>query len=157
MVRAYLGIGTNLGDRMAYLQGAVDGLRRADGVDVVAVSSVYETAPVGGPEQGAFLNAVVAVDTELAPIGLLRVAQQLEAAAERVRIERWGPRTLDVDVLVFGDTESDDPELLLPHPRIADRAFVLIPFEEIAPGIIASLGATIPADQDVTVIAQGLQ
>ncbi len=157
MARAYLGIGTNLGDRVTYLQGAVDGLRRAAGVDVVDVSSIYETAPIGGPEQGAFLNAVVAVDTDLDPIGLLRVAQQLETEAERVRIERWGPRTLDVDVLMFGTIRSDDPELLLPHPRMTDRAFVLIPLAEIAPELTASLGVTIPADQDVRRFAEGLQ
>ena len=157
MVRAYLGIGTNLGDRMAYLQAAVDGLRRADGVEVSTVSSVYETAPVGGPEQGAFLNAVVAVDTELEALGLLRVAQALETDAERVRIERWGPRTLDVDVLLFGDVVSDDPDLLIPHPRMSERAFVMIPLAEIAPEVIERLQTEIPTDQAVEMFGDRLR
>src|ERR1700712_5897257 len=98
--RAYLGIGSNLGDRFAYLQLAVDELVTADGVAVVGISPVYETAPVGGPEQPDYLNAVVAVDTTLTAHELLRVAQAIEAEADRVRTVRWGPRTLDVDVLL---------------------------------------------------------
>jgi len=115
-VRAYLGIGSNLGDRLAHLQFAVDGLAAADGVEVVAISAVYETDPVG-PEQPDYLNAVVAVDTTCSPRGLLDVGQRLEAGAHRVRGERWGPRTLDVDVLLFGDEQIDEPDLVIPHPR----------------------------------------
>jgi len=104
-----------------------------DGVRVVAVSSVYETEPVGGPEQPEFLNAVVAVDTPLSPHSLLALAQRLEAAAQRVRAERWGPRTLDVDVLLVGDDEVCTPDLEIPHPRMWERGFVMAPLAELAP------------------------
>lgn len=138
MSRAYLGIGSNLGDRLAYLQLAVDRLATADGVTVVAVSPVYETDPIGGPVQDDFLNAVVAVETSLTPAALLAVAQGAEVAAARVRAERWGPRTLDVDVLLFADVVSDDPVLTIPHPRMAERAFVLAPLHDLAPDLAAT-------------------
>ena len=134
--RAYLGIGSNLGDRLATLQGAVDGLAAADGVTVVGVSAVYETAPVGGPEQDDFLNAVVAVDTALSARRLLAVAQRLEQAARRVRKERWGPRTLDVDVLLVGTTETHEPDLEVPHPRMWERDFVLVPLADLDPSLV---------------------
>lgn len=134
MTRAFLGLGSNLGDRLAYLRQAVAGL-----ADVVRVSSVYETDPVGGPEnQGAYLNAVVELDTELSARELLEVAQDLEAAAERVRLERWGPRTLDVDVLLVGEESIDEPDLVVPHPRMWERAFVLVPLAELAPDLVPS-------------------
>jgi 2-amino-4-hydroxy-6-hydroxymethyldihydropteridine diphosphokinase len=130
-VRAYLGIGSNLGERVQYLQMAVDGLGATDGVEVIAVSRVYETDPVGGPEQPDYLNAVVAVDTTLAPRQLLEVAQRLEGEAQRVRKERWGPRTLDVDILLFGDDEVEKPDLVIPHPRWRERDFVLAPLADL--------------------------
>ena len=139
--RAYLGIGTNLGDRLAYLQLAVDALAAADGVQVVAASPVYETVPVGGPEQPDYLNAVVAVDTALSPRALLRLANTIEAAAERVRTVRWGPRTLDVDVLLVGDEQVDEPDLVVPHPRMHERAFVLVPLADLDPAWRARLPA----------------
>jgi 2-amino-4-hydroxy-6-hydroxymethyldihydropteridine diphosphokinase len=129
--RAYLGIGSNLGDRLAYLQLAVDHLAVSPGVVVVAVSPVYETDPVGGPVQDDFLNAVVEVETTLSPGDLLAVCAEAEALARRVRVERWGPRTLDVDVLLYDDVVSDDPELTIPHPRIHERAFVLAPLHDL--------------------------
>jgi 2-amino-4-hydroxy-6-hydroxymethyldihydropteridine diphosphokinase len=141
---AYLGIGSNLGDRLAYLQLAVDELGTTDGVTVVGVSPVYETAPVGGPEQPDYLNAVVAVDTVLTAHALLGVAQGIEAAADRVRTVRWGPRTLDVDVLLVGDERVDDPDLVVPHPRLAERAFVVVPLAELDP----AWRTRIPADRD---------
>ncbi len=118
---------------MAYLQGAVDGLAAADAVVVVAVSPVYETAPVGGPEQPDYLNAVVAVDTALTPRELLVLANRLEAEADRVREVHWGPRTLDVDVLLVGDEEVNEPDLVVPHPRMTERAFVLVPLADLDP------------------------
>ena len=133
MTRAYLALGSNLGDRLAHLQGAVDSLGEATGVQVVAVSRVYETDPVGGPEQDAFLNAVVAVDTDLDPHGLLALAHALETEARRVRAERWGPRTLDVDVLLYDDLTIDDPDLQIPHPRMWERGFVVAPLHDVAP------------------------
>jgi 2-amino-4-hydroxy-6-hydroxymethyldihydropteridine diphosphokinase len=135
--RALLALGSNLGDRVAHLQGAVDGLAAADGVDVVAVSAVYETDPMG-PDQPDYLNAVVAVDTTRTPRELLELGQALEAAAERVRLERWGPRTLDVDVLFVGDLVVDEPDLVVPHPGVAERPFVLAPLADVAPERVPS-------------------
>ena len=136
--RAYLGLGSNLDDRLALLQGAVDGLAAADGVTVVSVSPVYETDPVG-PDQPDYLNAVVAVDTELSPRELLVLARSLEQAAHRVRRERWGPRTLDVDVLLVGDERVHEPDLEVPHPRLHERAFVRVPLADLAPDVEAEL------------------
>jgi 2-amino-4-hydroxy-6-hydroxymethyldihydropteridine diphosphokinase len=134
-VRAYLGIGSNLGDRLAFLQGAVDGLAATDGIDVVAVSAVYETDPIG-PEQPDYLNAVVAVVTTLTPHELLAVCQRQEAAAERLRDIRWGPRTLDVDIVRYGDATVDEPDLQIPHPRWRERDFVLAPLADLGcPGV----------------------
>jgi 2-amino-4-hydroxy-6-hydroxymethyldihydropteridine diphosphokinase len=144
VTRAYIGIGSNLGDRLSYLQLAVDELASADGVSVVDVSPVYETAPVGGPEQPDYLNAVVAVDTTLTAHELLRVAQAVETEAERVRSVRWGPRTLDVDVLLVGDERIDTPDLVVPHPRMAERAFVVVPLADLDP----AWRSRIPADSD---------
>jgi 2-amino-4-hydroxy-6-hydroxymethyldihydropteridine diphosphokinase len=121
-LRAFLGLGSNLGDRWAYLREAVASLP-----DVAAVSPVYETSPVGGPEgQGPYLNCVVELSTELSPRELLEVAQRLEAAAVRERGERWGPRTLDVDVLLVDDLTVDEPDLVVVAP-LADLAPELVP------------------------------
>jgi 2-amino-4-hydroxy-6-hydroxymethyldihydropteridine diphosphokinase len=129
--RAYLGIGSNLGDRIAHLDGAVRGLAATDGITVVAVSAVYETAPVGGPAQPDYLNAAVAVETELSARELLGVAQRLEREAHRIRGERWGPRSLDVDLLLVGDEVIHDDDLEVPHPRLAERGFVLAPLADL--------------------------
>jgi 2-amino-4-hydroxy-6-hydroxymethyldihydropteridine diphosphokinase len=134
--RAYVGIGSNLGDRLGYLQLAVDELAAHAGIEVVDVSRVYETAPVGGPPQDAYLNAVVAIDTDLDPFDLLRECQRIEARAERVRAERWGPRTLDLDVLLIDGCRLDDPTLTLPHPRMGERGFVLAPLRDVAPDLV---------------------
>lgn len=131
MTRAFLGLGSNLGDRRAYLR---DALARIP--DVVAVSRVYETAPVGGPEQGPFLNIVVQLDTERTARELLEVCRECETAAERVREVRWGPRTLDVDVLWIDGVTVDEPDLIVPHPRMFERAFVLMPLRDLAPDLI---------------------
>jgi 2-amino-4-hydroxy-6-hydroxymethyldihydropteridine diphosphokinase len=131
--RAYLGLGSNLGDRAAMLQLALDDLAATDGIQVVAVSRVYETAPVGGPEQDDFLNAVVAIETALPAHALLGVAQAIEQHAGRVRTVRWGPRSLDVDVLLVGDERVDEPDLQVPHPRLFERGFVLAPLRDVAP------------------------
>jgi 2-amino-4-hydroxy-6-hydroxymethyldihydropteridine diphosphokinase len=136
ILRGYLGIGSKTGDRLAYLQLAVDELARRPGIDVVAVSRVYETAPVGGPPQDAYLNAVVAIDTDRDPNDLRHECQLVEERAERVRAERWGPRTLDVDVLLLDDVQLDRPELALPHPRMWERGFVLAPLRDVAPGLV---------------------
>lgn len=135
MTRAYLGLGSNLGDRLAHLQSAVDGLAATPGVVVVAASRVYETQPIGGPPQPDYMNAVVAIDTTLSARELLGVAKELEARAGRERLERWGPRTLDVDVLIVGRDRIDDPDLVVPHPRIGQRGFVLGPLSDLDPGL----------------------
>jgi 2-amino-4-hydroxy-6-hydroxymethyldihydropteridine diphosphokinase len=119
-------------DRRAYLAGAVDRLP-----DVVAVSKLYETDPVGGPPgQGAYLNCVVELLTARTARELLIAAQSAEAAAARVRLERWGPRTLDVDVLLVGDETVDEPDLVVPHPRMWERGFVLVPLADLAPELV---------------------
>jgi 2-amino-4-hydroxy-6-hydroxymethyldihydropteridine diphosphokinase len=136
--RAVLALGSNLGDRLATLQGGVDALLGppgpgSSGLALVALSPVYETVPVGGPPQPEYLNAVLIAETTLTATALLRRGQAVEAAFGRVREEVWGPRTLDVDVIVYGDVVSDDPELTLPHPRAWERAFVLAPWLDADP------------------------
>lgn len=132
MPRAFLGLGSNLGDRLATLRSAVLGLP-----DVVAVSAVYETEPVGGPAgQGPYLNAVAELDTDLSPRELLELARALEASAGRVRDVRWGPRPLDVDILIVGDQVVDEEDLVVPHPRMWERRFVLAPLAELAPEMV---------------------
>ena len=130
MTRAFLGLGSNLGDRAALLAAAVD---RLVAVGLVRVSPTYETDPVGGPEQDAFLNIVAELDTDLSARQLLGVCVRLEIAAERERVERWGPRTLDVDVLWVDGEEVDEPDLVVPHPRLWERRFVLAPLRDLAP------------------------
>lgn len=133
-MRVLLGLGSNLGNRRQLLADAVGSL-----TGVVAVSPLYETAPVGGPAgQGPFLNLVVEIDSELSPRELLGVCQRLEAAAERVRIERWGPRTLDVDILWIDGVTVNEPDLEIPHPRMWGRRFVMAPLADIAPDVAPS-------------------
>lgn len=130
-MRAFLGLGSNLGDRWAHLRGAAATLP-----DVVAASAVYETDPVGGPSgQGSYLNCVVQLDTELPAAALLEAAASAETVAGRVRGERWGPRTLDVDVLWIEGVTVDQPDLVVPHPRMWERAFVLVPLADLAPDL----------------------
>jgi len=135
-VRAYLGLGSNLGDSRAHLRAAIAALP-----DVVAASPVYETEPLGGPSgQQAYLNLVVELETELSPRELLELGHRLEEAAGRVRHEKNGPRTLDVDVLLVGDLEVHDPDLVVPHPRMWQRRFVLAPLADLAQGEVRRLG-----------------
>ena len=135
-MKAYLGLGSNLGDRRAHLRAAVAAIP-----DVVAVSPVYETEPVGGPPgQSPYLNLVVQLDTALSPRDLLELGRSLEEAAGRVRTERDGPRTLDVDVLLVGDLTVNEPDLVVPHPRMWERRFVLAPLADLAGGEVRRLG-----------------
>lgn len=157
--RCALSIGSNLGDRAGALQFAVAALAELPGVSGVEVSSLYETDPVGGIDQPDFLNVVAVADAgDESPLAvahsLLGLASRVERDLHRVRKVRWGPRTVDVDVLAVGDLTSDDPELTVPHPRIAERAFVLVPWCEIDPhfrvpgmGSVASLLARLPVDE----------
>ncbi|MET8753060.1 2-amino-4-hydroxy-6-hydroxymethyldihydropteridine diphosphokinase [Streptomyces sp. NPDC004667] len=132
---AVVALGSNLGNRLDTLQGAVDALGDTPGLRVKAVSPVYETEPWGVEpgSQPSYLNAVVAVKTTLPPSSLLERAHAIEEAYDRVREERWGPRTIDVDIVAYADVVSDDPVLTLPHPRAHLRAFVLAPWHDIEP------------------------
>ena len=143
-VRAFVGLGSNLGDRRAFLTAAVRDLPNK-----VAVSGVYKTAPIGGPAQGPFLNLVVEMRTSVSPYDLLAICQQLEASAGRARTERWGPRTLDIDVLLYGEFELNDTELTIPHPRMNERAFVLYPLAELAPELLPSRWRETVSDQEI--------
>jgi dihydroneopterin aldolase/2-amino-4-hydroxy-6-hydroxymethyldihydropteridine diphosphokinase len=132
-VPVVLALGANLGDPLATLTTAVEQLAEVDGLDLVAVSPLARTEPVGGPEQPAYLNAVVLARTTLTPRAVLAAAHLVELRAGRERLVRWGPRTLDVDVIQYGGTTSDDPDLTLPHPRAHERAFVLWPWAQADP------------------------
>jgi 2-amino-4-hydroxy-6-hydroxymethyldihydropteridine diphosphokinase len=144
-----LALGSNLGDRRDILQGGVDAIARIPEVQVMAVSPVYETVPVGGPPQPDYLNAVLLARTSLPARSLLDRLHDVEAAFDRVREVRWGPRTLDIDIITVADDVSADPELTLPHPRAHERAFVLAPWHDMDPaaalpghGTIAALLST---------------
>ena len=144
---AYVGLGSNVGERAATLIRAARMLDEVPGVEVRRLSRLIETAPVGGPEdQPAYLNGAVAVETTLGPHELLGVLQQIEQALgrERSREERWGPRTCDLDLLLMGETAVDEDGLTIPHPRMHERLFVLRPLCQIAPDAMhATLGRTV--------------
>lgn len=141
MAISFLSLGSNLGDRLDHLSKAITALANQPKIKVLKVSSVYQTKPVGGPEQDDYLNAVAKIQTELSALELLDVTQTIENNEGRIREVRWGPRTLDIDVLTYDDLISADEKLTLPHPRISERAFVLVPFFEIDPqATISGLG-----------------
>jgi 2-amino-4-hydroxy-6-hydroxymethyldihydropteridine diphosphokinase len=130
--RVVLALGANLGDRRRTLREAIDSLP-----GVLAVSGVYETEPVGGPPgQQPYLNLVVAIDSEASPRQLLGMCHRIESAAGRVRGERWGPRTLDIDILWIDGEAVDEPDLEIPHPRMFERRFVLVPLNDVAPDLL---------------------
>lgn len=141
MTPVVLALGSNMGHSAAILQGALDDLGAIDGLVLECVSSVFETDPVGGPDQDAYLNAIVLGVTTLEPRMLLAATQQVEQAWHRTREVRWGPRTLDVDIIAMGDVQMESEELTLPHPRAHERGFVLVPWQD--------------ADLDATLIGHG--
>jgi 2-amino-4-hydroxy-6-hydroxymethyldihydropteridine diphosphokinase len=149
--RAVLSVGANLGDRLGTLQGCVQAIARLPDTDVLAISPVYETAPVGGPSQPDYLNAVLIIETGLPPRDLLEAAHRIEADFGRVRAERFGPRTLDIDIVSYAGQVSHDPVLTLPHPRAHERAFVLAPWHDIDPA------AELPGRGAVTDLLAGLE
>lgn len=136
LTHALIGLGSNMGDRLQFLQRAVMHLDQNIGIHVSAVSSVYETAPVGPAAQAWFLNAVVAVDTNLDPVTLLQRTQAIERALGRETTYHWGPRTIDLDILLYGDTQIKTAILTIPHPELCQRAFVMVPLLELAPGLV---------------------
>ncbi|WP_137597738.1 2-amino-4-hydroxy-6-hydroxymethyldihydropteridine diphosphokinase [Paucilactobacillus kaifaensis] len=129
--RVYLSVGSNIGDRRQYLKQAITQLKQNAAIEIVRVSSIYETQPVGGVKQDDFLNIAVALQTSLAPLELLDYLHQIEQILHRKRLIHWGPRTIDLDILYFDDLVSQDKTLTLPHPEIKNRLFVLIPMKEI--------------------------
>ena len=133
MARAFLSLGSNIGDRGRHLYDALETVRAGG---AMRISNVYATEPVGGVAQDDFWNIVVELETTATPRELLERARRAETMAERVRDVRWGPRTLDVDVLLVGELTSDDPEILVPHPRMWERRFVLAPLRELAPELV---------------------
>jgi len=135
--RAYVGLGANLGNRAETLEHAVALLAAAEGVDVLAVSELRETDPVGVLDQPRFLNGAVAVDTTLSARELLDTLLAIERSLGRVRVERWGPRTVDLDLLVYGDEIVDEPGLRVPHPRLHERRFALEPLVELDPELVS--------------------
>jgi 2-amino-4-hydroxy-6-hydroxymethyldihydropteridine diphosphokinase len=150
--RVVLAVGSNLGDRLGTLQGCVQAIGGLPDTDVLAISPIYQTAPVGGPAQPDYLNAVLIASTGLAPRDLLTATQGIEAQFGRVRTpgERFGPRTLDIDVISYAELRSDDPVLTLPHPRAHERAFVLAPWHDVA------AGASLPGRGPVAGLLAGL-
>lgn len=144
-IRALIAFGSNLGDRHAHLLAARQDLCASQGINCVAASSLYESQPCGGPGgQGLYLNAVIAIETTLDPLVLLQLLQGIESKHGRVRQERWAERTLDLDLLFYGDLVLQTETLTLPHARLHERAFVLLPCAEIAPEFLHPLyGQTI--------------
>ena len=135
-MKATVGLGSNLGDRLANLQFAIDSLNGTVGTQVHSISPVYETDPVGGPAQDDYLNAVAVLKTILSPEQLLDATQQIELSAHRERNEHWGPRTLDLDLLAMDDLTLNSQNLVLPHPRAHERGFVLLPWSTLDPNFI---------------------
>jgi 2-amino-4-hydroxy-6-hydroxymethyldihydropteridine diphosphokinase len=143
-VRAYVGVGANLGERRATIERAVEQLRAHDDVEVVALSTLRETEPWGPVAQPPFLNGVVAVETTLTARELLAILVGVEEVLGRVRVERWGPRTIDLDLLLYGADVIDEPGLVVPHPRIHERRFVLEPLAELDPGLVVPGQGPVP-------------
>ena len=150
MSRAYVGLGSNMGDRLANLRAGLAALLVADDLFLAGKSGVYESEPVGIADQPDFLNAVVAVETTLDPYQLLSHVNKIELEHGRQRITRWGPRTLDIDVLLYDDLEQDDPKLTIPHPGLTERRFVLEPLLEVEPDV------TLPDGTSVRSVLEGL-
>ncbi|MBI4003744.1 MAG: 2-amino-4-hydroxy-6-hydroxymethyldihydropteridine diphosphokinase [Candidatus Omnitrophica bacterium] len=143
--RVFIGVGSNEGDRLAHISSAIKALGAVDGVHVVQMATIIETGPVGGPPQDPYLNTVVEIDTALAPHELLSALKTIEQQLGRKpQSERWGPRPIDLDILLYGDTVLNDSSLIIPHPRMHLRRFVLEPLAQLAPDLIHPfLGRTV--------------
>ncbi|WP_313568171.1 2-amino-4-hydroxy-6-hydroxymethyldihydropteridine diphosphokinase [Acetoanaerobium noterae] len=136
MVKAFLSLGSNMGDRLEYLSKAIDKIAQIQGCNILNKSRVYETEPWGYENQEAFLNLCISIETSLSPYELLESLQTIELELDRVRKIHWGPRTIDIDILLFDDIICEDDKLTIPHPRMSERAFVLIPLYDIEKNLI---------------------
>jgi 2-amino-4-hydroxy-6-hydroxymethyldihydropteridine diphosphokinase len=136
MARVYIGLGSNLGDRINYIKEAIASICKQPGIEAVGLSSVYETEPVGKTDQPGFLNCVLAVETGLSPRELLKTMGGIESKLKRERSVHWGPRTIDIDILLYGDYSIKEPDLIIPHPRMCERAFVIVPLMELSHDIV---------------------
>ena len=136
MHAAYIGFGSNIGDRLAYIQNAIHALSKTEGVTLQKISSVYKTDPVGYEAQAHFLNGVAAIQTDLPPLSLLHALKDIETAIGRKHRIRWGPREIDLDILIYGDLCLQTEKLIIPHPEMHLRRFVLAPLAEIAPDLV---------------------
>lgn len=136
MVKAFLSLGSNMGDRLEYLSKAIDEIAQIQGCNILNKSRVYETEPWGYENQEAFLNLCISIETSLSPYELLESLQTIELELDRVRKIHWGPRTIDIDILLFDDIICEDDKLTIPHPRMRERAFVLIPLYDIEKNLI---------------------
>jgi 2-amino-4-hydroxy-6-hydroxymethyldihydropteridine diphosphokinase len=161
MSTVVLGLGSNLGNRLAHLRRALQAVRALPGTRILAVSALYESAPWGGIAQPPFFNSVAVISTPLAPPDLLRAVKRIERAAGRTAGRRWGPRPLDIDLLLYDDLQVDTPDLIIPHPRLTERRFVLAPLQDLLPAWRDAAGQPLPtllaavADQPVTQVATG--
>ncbi|GAB4300328.1 MAG: 2-amino-4-hydroxy-6-hydroxymethyldihydropteridine diphosphokinase [Thiohalomonadaceae bacterium] len=144
-VRAYIGLGSNLEHPTEQLRRALDALAQLPQTRLAGCSRFYRSVPLGPQDQPDYVNAVAAIDTELAPEALLDALQAVETAQGRVRLRRWGPRTLDLDVLLYGNEVLATPRLTVPHPGLAERSFVLHPLAELAPGLVLPDGRSLAA------------
>ena len=133
---AYIGFGSNIGDRLGHIQNAIDTLSKTEGITLKKISSIYKTDPVGYEAQAQFLNGVAAIQTDLPPLSLLRTLKDIEAVVGRQHRIRWGPREIDLDILIYGDLCLQTEKLVIPHPEMHLRRFVLAPLAEIAPDLV---------------------
>ena len=136
MYLAYIGFGSNIGDRLAHIQNAIHILSETEGITLQKISSLYKTDPVGYEEQAQFLNGVAAIQTSLSPLSLLHTLKDIETAVGRQHRIRWGPREIDLDILIYGDLCVQTEKLVVPHPEMHLRGFVLVPLAEIAPDLV---------------------
>ena len=132
--QVYLSLGSNIGDRKDYIQKAIEAIGKTEGIEILKKSGLYETTPVGYLEQDLFLNAVIKIETDFSAREILKIVNKIEAELDRKREIRWGPRTIDIDILIFSNEKIDEPDLIIPHKEMLNRLFVLIPLSEIYDG-----------------------
>ena len=149
---AYIGFGSNIGDRLAHIQNAIHVLSETEGITLQKISSVYQTDPVGYEAQAQFLNGVAAIQTDLPPLSLLHTLKNIETEVGRQHRVRWGPREIDLDILIYGDLCLQTEKLIIPHPEMHLRRFVLVPLAELAPDLVHPI-----LKESVQTLLQGLE